>query len=114
MGRFSELSINRQSMRDFTKKQFFKAGAFPRRDSILKNSNAFKYYVNSTINKPQQSEPDFLADFYSKIRQAIVEHSKKEIADNQSRRKAITECSLTPYRHARPSRAKRLKTQKNP
>lgn len=113
MGRFSELSINRQSMRDFTtKRQFFKPGAFPKRDPILKNSNAFKYYVHSTINKPQQTEPDFLADFYSKIKQAIAEHCKKEIADNQSRRKAITECSVTPYRPARPSKAKakRLKT----
>ncbi len=59
-------------MRDFTKKQFFKVSGFPRRDSILKNSKTFKQYVHSTINKPQQTEPDFLADFYNKIRQAIA------------------------------------------
>jgi hypothetical protein len=112
MARFSELSINRQSMRDFTKKQFFKQkGSFPKRDSILRNTNAFKYFVQSTINRPVHTDHTFLEDFYSKIRQAAAEQTKKEIVDNQSRRKAITECSLTPYR---PSRIKRLKTNKNP
>jgi hypothetical protein len=73
MGRFSELSINRQSMRDFTKKQFFKpAQGFPRRDSPFKNSHAFRSFVNSTINRPAHNDDDFLADFYAKIRTAVL------------------------------------------
>ena len=112
MARFSELSINRQSMRDFTKKQFFKpTQGFPKRDSPFKNSHAFRSFVNSTINRPPQNEDTFLADFYAKIRMAVLKHSKKEIVDNKTRNRAITECSLTPYR---PPRMKRLKTQTHP
>jgi hypothetical protein len=52
LGRFNELSINRQSMQIFTKKQFFKQyGVFPKREPSKKYVSAFKYFIHSAINR---------------------------------------------------------------
>lgn len=90
-GKFSELSINRQSLRLFSKKQLFtQSGGFPKREPLLRNTNVFKYFVNSAINKGPLPDSDFLTEFKAKIKLAIKDNDLKDIVDNQAKKKSIT------------------------
>ena len=61
-----------------SKFQFFRqSGEFPRREPQVRNTNAFKYFINSTINKVPPAEEKYLDEFYRKIATAISENATK-------------------------------------